>query len=112
MAQLILIVEDEKDLIDTVSYALELEGWQTAVAYDGAAALEIASRQPTPDLVLLDLMLPDMLGTEVCRRMRSAPVTESVPIIILTACDSEVDRVIGFEVGADDYIGKPFSLRE
>src|SRR5688572_17642892 len=109
---MILIVEDEKDLADTVSYALEQEGWRTATAYDGTSALDIATREPTPDLVLLDLMLPDISGTEVCRQLRAHASTEAVPIVMLTARNEEIDRVVGFEVGADDYVGKPFSVRE
>jgi two-component system phosphate regulon response regulator PhoB len=109
---MILIVDDEKDLAETVSYALEQEGWRTATAYDGTSALDIASREPTPDLVLLDLMLPDISGTEVCRQLRSQAATEGIPIVMLTARNDEIDRVVGFEVGADDYVGKPFSIRE
>jgi two-component system phosphate regulon response regulator PhoB len=108
---MILIVDDEKDLAETVSYALEQEGWRTATAYDGTSALDIASREPTPDLVLLDLMLPDISGTEVCRQLRSQAATEGIPIVMLTARNDEIDRVVGFEVGADDYVGKPFSIR-
>ena len=109
---MILIVEDERDLAETVSHALEQEGWRTATAYDGSTALDIASREPTPDLVLLDLMLPDISGTEVCRQLRSSATTEGIPIVMLTARNDEIDRVVGFEVGADDYMGKPFSVRE
>jgi two-component system phosphate regulon response regulator PhoB len=111
-SKMILIVEDEKDLAKTVSYALEQEGWRTATAYDGTTALDIATREPPPDLVLLDLMLPDISGTEVCRQLRSHVATETVPIVMLTARNEEIDRVVGFEVGADDYLGKPFSIRE
>jgi two-component system, OmpR family, phosphate regulon response regulator PhoB len=109
---MILIVEDERDLAATVSHALEQEGWRTATAHDGTSALDIASRKPTPDLVLLDVMLPDISGTEVCRQLRSHAVTEAIPIVMLTARNDEIDRVVGFEVGADDYVGKPFSVRE
>lgn len=109
---MILIVDDEKDLAETVSYALEQEGWKTATAYDGTTALDIATREPTPDLVLLDLMLPDISGTEVCRQLRSHASTEAIPIVMLTARNDEIDRVVGFEIGADDYVGKPFSIRE
>lgn len=109
---MILIVEDERDLAETVSYALQREGWRTTTAHDGATALDIAMREPTPDLVLLDLMLPDISGTEVCRQLRAHAATETVPIVIMTARSDEIDRVVGFEIGADDYVGKPFSVRE
>lgn len=112
MGTRILIVDDEKDLAATVAYALEKEGWDTVTAYDGREALEHAGRTPPPDLVLLDLMLPDISGTEVCRELRARSQTQAIPIIMLTARNDEIDRVVGFEVGADDYVGKPFSLRE
>ncbi|MCA9651978.1 MAG: response regulator transcription factor [Myxococcales bacterium] len=112
MGKRILIVDDEKDLVTTVAYALEQEGWDTLSAYNGRAALEQANRTPPPDLVLLDLQLPDISGTEVCRELRARSHTQGIPIIMLTARNDEIDRVVGFEVGADDYVGKPFSLRE
>ncbi|MCA9706206.1 MAG: response regulator transcription factor [Myxococcales bacterium] len=112
MGTTILIVDDEEDLAATVAYALEQEGWQTLAAHDGHTALELARRQPAPDLVLLDLMLPDRSGTEVCRELRANPLTKGIPIVMLTARVDEIDRVVGFEVGADDYVTKPFSLRE
>ncbi len=109
---MILIVDDEKDITDTVAYAFEQEGWRTRTAADGASALDEASKDPTPDLVVLDLMLPDISGTEVCRQLRSNANTKDTPIVMLTARNEEIDRVVGFEVGADDYVGKPFSVRE
>jgi len=112
MGKSILIVDDEEDLVATVAYALEEEGWQTLSAHDGKTALEMATRQPPPDLVLLDLMLPDRSGTEICRELRSLDHTRHVPIVMVTARSDEIDRVVGFEVGADDYVSKPFSLRE
>jgi two-component system phosphate regulon response regulator PhoB len=112
MSQLILIVDDEKDLVSTLQYNLEREGYRTRVALTGKAALEAARKQPLPALVLLDLMLPDMLGTEVCRQLRADEATRDTPILMLTAKGSEIDRVVGFEVGADDYVVKPFSVRE
>lgn len=112
MTKRILIVDDEADLVATVSYALEREGWQTVSAFDGRTAIDAASRSPVPDLVLLDLMLPDISGTEVCRELRARDATHSVPIMMLTARTDEIDRVVGFEVGADDYVVKPFSVRE
>ncbi len=112
MAELILIVDDEKDLLDTLAFNLEQEGFRTDCASSGRAAVERLSRDPLPDLVLLDLMLPDISGIEVCRSIRRAPRTARLPVIMLTARGEEIDRVIGFEVGADDYVVKPFSVRE
>lgn len=112
MTATILIVDDEQDLANTMQFALEREGWQTLTAYDGKTALEAASGNPVPDLVLLDLMLPDMSGTDVCRELRANEATKDVPIVMVTAKDDEIDRVVGFEVGADDYVAKPFSMRE
>jgi two-component system, OmpR family, phosphate regulon response regulator PhoB len=112
MAGLILIVEDEEDLISTLEYNLQKEGYQTRAALTGREGLEALERDPLPDLVLLDLMLPDTSGTEVCRRMREAERTREIPVIMLTAKGEEIDRVVGFEVGADDYVAKPFSVRE
>ena len=111
MSDLILIVDDESDLVDTLAYSLRREGYRTATALTGGAALS-AIEQERPDLVILDLMLPDISGTEVCRRLRAAPATREVPVIMLTARGEEIDRVVGFEVGADDYVVKPFSVRE
>ncbi len=112
MTPTILIVDDERDLVSTVQFSLDREGWRTRVAYDGRTALDIAKGDPPPDLVLLDLMLPDMSGTDICRELRSDEKTKDVPIIMVTAKDDEIDRVVGFEVGADDYVAKPFSMRE
>ena len=112
MSKTILIVDDEQDLAATLSWAMEQEGWKTLVAHDGRTALELAVRQPAPDLVLLDLMLPDLSGNEVCRTLRSGSHTQDVPIVMLTARSDEIDRVVAFEVGADDYVSKPFSVRE
>ena len=112
MTGLILIVEDERDLVATLEYALEKEGFRTRSAYTGREALEIAAQEPGPALVLLDLMLPDMSGTQVCQALRTSERTRNVAVIMMTAKSEEVDRVVGFEVGADDYVVKPFSLRE
>jgi two-component system phosphate regulon response regulator PhoB len=112
MAKTILIVDDERDLAATIAHAMEQEGWKTQLAHDGRTALELAGRQPPPDLVLLDLMLPDLSGTEICRKLRSQGHTQDIPIVMLTARTEEIDRVVAFEVGADDYVGKPFSVRE
>jgi len=112
MSGLILVVDDERDLVTTLSYNLQKNGYQTRTALTGAAALEAAVEEPLPDLVLLDLMLPDIPGSEVCRKLRAHERTQSIPIIMLTAKGEEIDRVVGFEVGADDYVVKPFSVRE
>jgi two-component system phosphate regulon response regulator PhoB len=109
----ILIIEDETDLAATIAYSLTKEGFEATTAETGAEALQAALGGPSvPDLILLDLMLPDMPGTEVCRRLRAEARTKSVPIIMVTAKSDEIDRVVGFEVGADDYVTKPFSVRE
>ncbi|MEL6345655.1 MAG: response regulator transcription factor [Myxococcota bacterium] len=112
MSALILIVEDEQELAATMSYNLQREGYTTRLAETGREALAAAERDPIPDLVLLDLMLPDMSGTEICRRIRSDDRTADMAVIMCTAKGEEIDRVVGFEVGADDYVVKPFSVRE
>jgi two-component system phosphate regulon response regulator PhoB len=109
--QSILIVEDEKDLSDLLQFNMRQAGYETSVASSGSAALA-ATAGVLPDLVLLDLMLPDLPGTEVCRRLKSTPRTQAVPVIMVTARGEEVDRVVGFELGADDFVTKPFSMRE
>lgn len=112
MSATILVVDDERDLVTTIEHALQREGFRTLSAGTGREALAIATREPAPDLILLDLMLPDTTGTDICRQLRARDGTRHVPIVMLTAKDDEIDRVVGFEVGADDYVGKPFSLRE
>jgi two-component system, OmpR family, phosphate regulon response regulator PhoB len=107
----ILVVEDEKDLADLISFHLEKEGYRAIKALDGVAGLEAAQGSP-PDLILLDLMLPGMSGSDVCRTLKGNPKTAAIPIILLTAKGEEIDRVVGFEIGADDYVVKPFSTRE
>ena len=107
----VLLVEDEADLATSLSYNLEAAGYQVSSAMDGTAALRLATAQP-PDIVLLDLMLPDISGLEVCRRIRASGQTPQPIVIMVTARGEEVDRVVGFEVGADDYLVKPFSVRE
>ncbi len=111
-SDLILIVEDEEDLVDTLEYRLQKEGFETHSTDKGKEALEFVDGDRTPDLILLDLMLPDISGTEVCRRLRENDQTADLPIVMLTARDEEIDRVVGFEAGADDYVVKPFSMRE
>ncbi|MBL9023135.1 MAG: response regulator [Myxococcales bacterium] len=107
----ILIVEDETDLQQVIEYNLRQAGHEVTVASRGAEALRLA-REQRPDLVLLDLMLPDMLGTEICRTLKSSPETRGVAVMMVTAKGEEIDRVVGFELGADDYVVKPFSVRE
>ncbi|HVE92429.1 MAG TPA: response regulator transcription factor [Actinomycetota bacterium] len=104
----VLIVEDEPSLAETVAYGLEREGFECTVVTDGAKAVEYV-RAWRPDVVLLDIMLPGMSGMDVCRTIRRAGPT---PIIMVTAKDAETDRVLGLELGADDYVTKPFSMRE
>ncbi|MCW2900365.1 MAG: DNA-binding response regulator [Streptosporangiaceae bacterium] len=104
----VLVVEDEESFSDALSYMLRKEGFEVAIAATGPDALDTFERNGA-DLVLLDLMLPGLPGTEVCRELRSR---SNVPVIMLTAKDSEVDKVVGLELGADDYVTKPFSSRE
>ena len=104
----ILIVEDEENLSDPLAFLLGKEGFETKIAPDGPTALQLFDSEDI-DLVLLDLMLPGMSGTEVCRKLRAE---SSVPIIMVTARDSEIDKVAGLELGADDYVTKPYSTRE
>ncbi len=111
MALKVLAVDDEKDIVELVRYHLEKEGFQCLVGADGPTALRLA-REHRPDLLILDLMLPGLDGLEVCRQLRRDPATARLPIIMLTARAEEVDRVVGLEVGADDYVVKPFSPRE
>jgi DNA-binding response OmpR family regulator len=108
MPQTILIVEDDDLIVDSVRYGLEREGYRVLAAYDGAAGLASA-RTEAPDLVLMDVMMPVMDGLQACRTLRAE---STVPIIMLTARGEELDRVIGLELGADDYVVKPFSMRE
>ena len=112
MSSLILIIEDEDDLVSTLQYNCHQAGYRTRVAMDAASAREALSEFPLPDLVLLDLMLPDGSGIDLCRDIRMSRLQPDVPVIIMTAKDDEIDRVVGFEVGADDYVTKPFSIRE
>jgi len=107
----ILIVDDEPDIVELVSYNLEREGFVTAKAYDGDTALR-KIRIEKPDLIVLDLMLPGVGGLDICKRIRANPETSPLPIIMLTAKADEVDKIIGLELGADDYITKPFSVKE
>jgi len=107
----ILLCDDERDLLSVLDFNLRAAGFETVLATRGEEAL-LALRRRVPDLVLLDLMLPDIPGTEVCRRIKADARTRHVPVVMLTAKGEEVDRVVGFELGADDYVTKPFSVRE
>jgi phosphate regulon transcriptional regulator PhoB len=107
----VLVVDDEEDLVDLLAYNLEVSGFQVDRAATGWAAVQLAEKSP-PDLVVLDVMLPDLQGFEVLRLLRARPKTQAVPVILLTARGEEADRLVGFELGADDYVTKPFSARE
>jgi two-component system phosphate regulon response regulator PhoB len=107
----ILIIEDEKDIAALVEYHLKQAGFSVLTAPDGPEGIERAKKE-CPSLVILDLMLPSMDGKDVCRALKSNPMTRSIPILMLTARAEEVDRIVGFELGADDYVTKPFSPRE
>jgi two-component system alkaline phosphatase synthesis response regulator PhoP len=111
MASRILVADDEKDIVELIAFNLAKEGFDVIKAYDGEATLELA-RSGNPDLLLLDLMLPGIPGLDLCRMLRRDPRTMALPIIMVTARGDEVDRVLGLEMGADDYVTKPFSVRE
>jgi DNA-binding response OmpR family regulator len=111
MAAVVLVVEDEPDIRDLLVLHLEHAGYRCHIAASGPQAIE-SVRRLTPDLVVLDVMLPGMDGLEVCRRLRADPHSAAIPVVMLTARTDEVDRVVGLEMGADDYVTKPFSPRE
>lgn len=111
MKEKILIVDDEKDIVKVLDYNLKKEGFRAVSCYDGEDALDLALKEH-PDLIILDLMLPGLDGLEVCKTLKKENKTSSIPIIMLTAKAQEADKVIGLELGADDYITKPFSPRE
>lgn len=111
MAERILLVDDEPDLIELLRVNLDQQGYTVESAENGREALAAIRRNP-PDLMILDLMLPDVSGTEIFRQVRADPRLSGIPIIMLTAKADEVDRVVGLELGADDYVTKPFSPRE
>jgi two-component system phosphate regulon response regulator PhoB len=108
----VLVIEDEPDLVRVLEYNLRQAGFEVAAASRGRDGLRLAQANPPPDLVLLDLMLPDGSGTEICRTLKSDAKTRAIPVMMLTAKGEEVDRIVGFELGADDYVTKPFSVRE
>jgi two-component system phosphate regulon response regulator PhoB len=107
----VLLVDDERDLLSLLDFNLRAAGFETLLATTAEEALHQLRRR-VPDIVVLDLMLPDLSGTEVCRQLKADPRTKHVPVLMLTAKGEEVDRVVGFELGADDYVTKPFSMRE
>ena len=107
----ILVIDDEPDVIDMLTLSLSKAGLKVRSATDGVTGLAKA-RQEQPALIVLDLMMPKMPGVEVCKLLKADPVTRAIPVIMLTAKAEEIDRVLGFEVGADDYVTKPFSPRE
>lgn len=111
MAEKVLIIDDEEHIVELIKYNLESSGYKTYEAYNGIDGLKIA-RKELPDLILLDLMLPGIDGLEVCKRLRADDKLKQVPIIMLTAKSEEIDKILGLELGADDYITKPFSIRE
>jgi len=106
----ILVVDDEKDIVDLLKYNLEKENYSVITAFDGKTAIEKAAQKP--DLILLDIMMPGYDGFEVCKHIRKSPNLSMIPIIFLTAKSSETDEVLGLELGADDYIEKPISIRK
>jgi two-component system, OmpR family, alkaline phosphatase synthesis response regulator PhoP len=113
MSQHILIIEDEPDIAESLRYNFEREGYKVLVAESGEKGLRFSLDEHTsPDLIVLDLMLPGMNGLELCRRLRREPATRKTPIIMLTAKVTEADKITGLEMGADDYIVKPFSVKE
>jgi phosphate regulon transcriptional regulator PhoB len=107
----ILIADDEKDIVELIAYNLEREGYAVFKAFDGQKTWEMINAEK-PDLVILDLMMPEISGMEVCRMIRRQAATAALPIIMLTAKSDSVDKILGLEVGADDYITKPFHVRE
>lgn len=107
----IVVIEDEQDLQQILEYNLKQAGHQVFSALRGEEGLRLA-REHAPDLILLDLMLPDISGTDVCRQLKEGTATRRIPVIMVTARGEEIDRVVGFELGADDYVVKPFSVRE
>ena len=112
MSGTVLVIEDEVDLATTLEYNLKAAGFHVKLAHTGRQGLTAATTEPIPEVVVLDLMLPDLSGTDICRKLREHDRTRDVPVIMCTAKGEEIDRVVGFEVGADDYIVKPYSVRE
>lgn len=107
----VLVIEDEPDVAELLEYNLQSAGFETIVCGTGLDGIRLG-QEGHPDIVLLDLMLPDMPGMQVCRTLKSLPATKDIPVVIVSARSEEIDRVVGFEVGADDYVVKPYSVRE
>ncbi len=111
MKKKVLVVDDEKDIVDIMKYNLERENeFEVLTANNGKDALEIA--ETVPDLILLDIMMPELNGFEVCKQLKNNPDTSKIPVIFLTAKENEIDEILGLEIGADDYISKPISPRK
>ncbi len=110
MKKRILVVDDEKDIVEVLQYNLRKEGYEVITAYTGKDALKKIDKKT--DLVILDVMMPEIDGIEVCRRIKADPVLERIPVIFLTAKNTEVDEILGLEIGADDYLIKPVSIRK
>lgn len=111
MAEKVLIIDDEEHIVELIKFNLEANGFVTLEAFNGIDGLKLAKKE-IPDLILLDLMLPGIDGIEVCKRIRQDDKLKNTPIIMLTAKSEEIDKILGLELGADDYITKPFSVRE
>lgn len=107
----ILVIEDDKDIAELIEFNLRAENYRVELSHNGKEGLQRAQKAP-PDLILLDLMLPDLSGLEICKELKRNDRTKHIPILMVTAKGTEVDRVVGFELGADDYLAKPFSTRE
>ncbi len=107
----VLVVDDEDNIVELIRLGLHYEGFQVEVASNGEQGLTLAQRM-SPDLVILDVMMPDLDGLEVCRRLRSNPTTQDIPVLMLTAKDDVSDRIVGLQTGADDYLTKPFNFYE
>jgi two-component system alkaline phosphatase synthesis response regulator PhoP len=107
----ILIIEDEKDIVESIEYNFKKEGFKVSKAYDGLNGIR-AAEEKIPSLIILDLLLPGVDGLEVCRRLKKNPRTAPIPILMLTAKGTETDKVVGLEMGADDYMLKPFGMKE
>jgi len=110
MKKKVLVVDDEADIVELISYNLRKEGYEVSAAHDGTGALVQAGKKP--DLIILDVMMPAPDGFEVCRRLKTDPATSSIPVIFLTARSTEIDEVVGLEIGADDFMQKPISPRK
>ncbi len=107
----IVVIDDEQDILDVLEYNLQAAGYEVSTATTGTSGLALIE-SVRPDMIILDLMLPDISGTEICRTLRGSAQSKQLPVLMLSARGEEIDRVVGFEIGADDYVTKPFSVRE